>query len=82
MTVELFDDEMFEDEPAPKPPRAERRRARGETLRRILVAIPWIAFAIAITIAGGIVFALAMIAIGVVCLREYETRQRRFGSRQ
>ena len=37
----------------------------------MLVALPWIAFAIAITVAGGIVFAVAMIAIGVVCLREY-----------
>ncbi|MEX2105373.1 MAG: phosphatidate cytidylyltransferase [Solirubrobacterales bacterium] len=75
MTVELFDDEMFEDEPAPppKPPREPRRRRgpSGETARRVLVALPWIAFAIAITVAGGIVFALAMIAIGAVCLHEY-----------
>jgi phosphatidate cytidylyltransferase len=78
MTVELFDDEMFEPEqpPAAKPPRTGRRRRgprgpRGETVKRVLVALPWIAFAIAITIAGGIAFALAMIAIGLVCLREY-----------
>jgi phosphatidate cytidylyltransferase len=74
MTVELFDDEMFEDEPppAPKPPREPRRRGlRGETAKRVLVALPWIVFAIAITVAGGIVFAIAMIAIGAVCLREY-----------
>jgi phosphatidate cytidylyltransferase len=74
MTVELFDDEMFEDEPPPrpKPPRPpRRRRLRGETPRRVLVALPWIAFAIAITVAGGVVFAAAMIAIGAVCLREY-----------
>jgi phosphatidate cytidylyltransferase len=43
----------------------------GETAKRILFALPWIAFAIAITIAGGIYFALAMIAIGILCLREY-----------
>jgi phosphatidate cytidylyltransferase len=69
---DLFDDEMFEDEPVPvpKPPR-EPRRKRGETAKRVVVALPWIAFAIAIAIAGGIVFAVAMIAIGVVCLREY-----------
>jgi phosphatidate cytidylyltransferase len=77
MTVELFDDEMFEDEPppAPKPPREPRRKRgmRGETAKRVLVALPWIAFAIAIAVAGGVVFALAMIAIGVVCLREYLT---------
>jgi phosphatidate cytidylyltransferase len=73
--TDLFDDEMFEDEPAPapKPPRQPRKKRglRGETAKRVLVALPWIAFAIAIAVAGGIVFALAMIAIGVVCLREY-----------
>ena len=37
----------------------------------MLVALPWIVFAIAITVAGGLVFAAAMVAIGVVCLREY-----------
>lgn len=75
MTVDLFDDEMFEDEPAPapKPPRPPRRKRRssGETAKRVLVALPWIAFAIAIAIAGGLVFAAAMLAIGAVCLREY-----------
>jgi phosphatidate cytidylyltransferase len=74
MTVELFDDEMFEPDPPPqpKPPREpHRRRLSGETAKRVLVALPWIVFAIAITVAGGIVFAAAMIAIGVVCLREY-----------
>ncbi|HEY0319321.1 MAG TPA: phosphatidate cytidylyltransferase [Solirubrobacterales bacterium] len=75
MTVELFDDDSFEPEPPPlpKPPREQRRRRgpRGETLKRVVVALPWIVFAIAITVAGGIVFGLAMILIGVVCLREY-----------
>jgi phosphatidate cytidylyltransferase len=74
MTVELFDDEMFEPDPPPppKPPREPRRRGlNGETAKRVLVALPWIVFAIAITVAGGIVFALAMVAIGVVALREY-----------
>jgi phosphatidate cytidylyltransferase len=72
MTVELFDDEMFEEEPAaaPRPPRQPRRRLRGETAKRVLVALPWIAFAIAIVVAGGVVFAAAMVAIGAVCLRE------------
>lgn len=72
---DLFDD-LFAEEPPPKrPPRPPRRRRRGgptgETAKRILFALPWIAFAIAIIIAGGLVFAIAMIAIGVVCLREY-----------
>lgn len=74
MKIDLFDDEMFEDEPQPpeRPPREpRRRRGSGETAKRILVALPWIAFAIAITVAGGIVFALAMIAIGVVAIREF-----------
>jgi phosphatidate cytidylyltransferase len=43
----------------------------GETTRRILVAVPAIIFAIAIIITPSIVFMLAMIAIGVLCLREY-----------
>jgi phosphatidate cytidylyltransferase len=81
VTVDLFDDEIFEDEPQPprKPPREprqgrrKRRRGDGETAKRIFVALPWIAFAIAITVAGGIVFMLAMIAIGVVALRELDT---------
>jgi len=75
VTVELFDDEMFEDDPPPehKPPREPRRRRGpgGETIKRILVALPWIAFAIAIVVAGGAVFAAAMLAIGAICLREY-----------
>jgi phosphatidate cytidylyltransferase len=78
MVRDLFDEELFADEPPPpeRPPREPRRRQRsgaatGETVRRILFALPWIAFAIAITVAGGVVFALAMIAIGLLCLREY-----------
>jgi phosphatidate cytidylyltransferase len=81
VTVELFDDEMFEDEPEPepKPPRQPRRRRRlsGETAKRVLVVLPWIAFAIAITVAGGIAFAVAMVAIGVLCLREFVTMTAR-----
>ena len=46
---------------------------RGETIKRVLVAIPWIVFAIAITVAGGIAFSLAMIAIGLLCVREFVT---------
>lgn len=70
MVRELFDEEMFTEEspprePPPPPP------DRGETVRRVLVAIPWIVFAIAITVAGGLPFAVALVAIGLVCLREY-----------
>jgi phosphatidate cytidylyltransferase len=74
---DLFDEEMFAEEPPPRqrkrrPPRRPRRtRRRGETLKRVVVAIPWILFAIAIAIAGGIYFAVAMILIGTLCLREF-----------
>jgi phosphatidate cytidylyltransferase len=75
MVRELFDDEMFAEEPPPpeRPPRKPPRRnpLGGETARRILVAIPWIAFAIVIAVLGGPVFAVAMAIIGVLCLREY-----------
>jgi phosphatidate cytidylyltransferase len=74
---DLFDDDLLGSEPAPKrpprPPRRPRRRRRssGETAKRILFALPAIVFAIAITVAGGLVFAIAMVAVGVLCLREY-----------
>jgi phosphatidate cytidylyltransferase len=72
---DLFDDDLFAEEPAPKrqprPPRKRRRNRSGETVKRILVAIPWIIFTIAVTVAGGLVFALAMIGVGILCLREY-----------
>ncbi len=76
MVQDLFDEEMFEDEPPrrERPPREPRRRRNllgGETARRILVSIPWIVFAIAIVVAGGAVFAAAMLVIGLLCLREY-----------
>jgi len=75
--MDLFDDDLFAEE-APPPrreprPRRRRRGLRGETAKRILIAIPWIAFAIVITVAGGLPFAIAMIAIGLVGLREYFT---------
>jgi len=79
--MDLFDDEMFEDEPQQpeRPPREpRRRRGGGETAKRVLVALPWIVFAIAITVAGGVVFALAMVAIGVVALREYAAIAARY----
>jgi len=74
---DLFDDDLLDSEPAPKrPPRPPRRPRRkrsgsGETAKRILFALPAIVFAIAITVAGGLVFAVAMVGVGVLCLREY-----------
>ncbi len=73
--LDLFDEELFADQPPPPKPAPRRRRRRsplgGETAKRILVAIPWIVFAIAIIVAGGLVFAVAMVAIGLLCLFEY-----------
>ena len=77
MVQDLFDDDMFSEEPPPpeRPPREPRRQRNallsGETARRILGAIPWIAFAIAIVVLGGPVFAVAMAGLGLLCLREY-----------
>jgi phosphatidate cytidylyltransferase len=78
-SVDLFGDEIFEDEAPPKPTERERRQRprrggggrRGETVKRILFAIPWIIFAIAITVAGGLVFTVAMAALGIVALHEF-----------
>jgi phosphatidate cytidylyltransferase len=73
--IDLFDDEMFEEEPRQpeRPPREPRKRRRGsgETVKRVLVALPWIVFAIAITVAGGPIFALAMVGLGIVALGEF-----------
>jgi phosphatidate cytidylyltransferase len=79
--MDLFDDEMLETEPPrrQRPPREpRRRRGSGETAKRILVALPWIVFAIAITVAGGPVFALAMVAIGIVAIREFAEMASRY----
>jgi phosphatidate cytidylyltransferase len=77
MVKDFFDDELFESEPAPERPRPSERPSTsrgalsGETAKRLIVAIPWIAFAIAIVVAGGGVFTAAIIAIGLICMREY-----------
>jgi phosphatidate cytidylyltransferase len=74
---DLFDDELLdgpkpEPKRPPRPPRKRRRgRGSGETAKRILFAIPWVIVTIAIAVAGGIVFTLAMIAVSVLCLREF-----------
>jgi phosphatidate cytidylyltransferase len=75
------DDDAFEMEPFAREgdarrseaaaPQRRRRGPRGETVKRILYAIPWIIFAIAITALGGVVFTAAMIFLGFICLREF-----------
>jgi phosphatidate cytidylyltransferase len=55
-----------------QPRRAARRRDSGgsDLARRILVAIPAIAYAIFIIVAGGWVFAVGILVLGLVCLHE------------
>jgi phosphatidate cytidylyltransferase len=49
----------------------------SETGRRVVQALPAIAFAVFIVVEGGIVFALGVVAAGVVCLRELYEMMRR-----
>jgi len=51
------------------PPR-RRRRQRSDLGARLLVAVPAIVFAVYIVVEGGLVFALAVGALGIVCLHE------------
>jgi phosphatidate cytidylyltransferase len=57
--------------------RPRRRGVGGDLGRRVLVAIPAIAYAIAIIVAGGWFFAAGILVLGFVCLHElfrmYET---------
>ena len=61
-----------------RPQRAPARRERGsrgagggsELAARIVVAIPAIAFAITIIVAGGIWFTLGLLALAIICLGE------------
>ena len=58
--------------------RPPRRRDTGSDLgRRIIVAIPAIAFAIAIIYFGGATFALGALALGLVCIHELFTMLER-----
>jgi phosphatidate cytidylyltransferase len=67
-----------------RPPPARRRQSRrGEgrhgfdLFPRVLVAVPAIAFAILIVDAGGMVFALGILALGFICLHElYQMLER------
>ncbi|MDX6607652.1 MAG: phosphatidate cytidylyltransferase [Solirubrobacterales bacterium] len=78
---EPLDDDLLEpeiivrrtgDEEAPKPKRRLRLVPEmSETTSRVVVAIPWIVFAVAIVGAGGAVFAAAMIVLGILGLREF-----------
>ncbi|MBK5110040.1 MAG: phosphatidate cytidylyltransferase [Thermoleophilia bacterium] len=50
----------------------------GETLKRIMVALPWIVVALAIIIAGGPWFAAALVVFGIIGLREFFTMSARY----
>jgi phosphatidate cytidylyltransferase len=50
--------------------RAARRNTGSDLLGRIAVAVPAIVFAIVIVAAGGLVFTIALIALGLICLHE------------
>jgi phosphatidate cytidylyltransferase len=50
--------------------RAERANTRSDLAQRTLVAIPAIAYAIFIVGQGGVVFAVGLIPLGLVCLHE------------
>ncbi len=51
--------------------RPRRRGVGGDLVRRVLVAIPAIAYAIAIIVAGGWIFAAGILLLGFVCLHEF-----------
>jgi phosphatidate cytidylyltransferase len=51
--------------------RPRRRGVGGDLARRALVAIPAIAYAIAIIVAGGWIFAAGILVLGFVCLHEF-----------
>ena len=50
--------------------RRGRRPVGGSTAARVVIALPWIAFAVAIVVAGGWVFALALVGLGLAGLHE------------
>jgi phosphatidate cytidylyltransferase len=56
--------------PAQRRPPRRRRRRRSDLGARIIAALPAIAFAIFITAEGGLVFALGLFVVGMVCMAE------------
>ena len=62
---------------ARRAPRERPRSQRSELAGRILVAIPAALFAIFIVVQGGLVFALGLIALGMLALNELYGLMRR-----
>jgi phosphatidate cytidylyltransferase len=56
--------------PAQRRPPRRCRRGRSDLGARIIAALPAIAFAIFITAEGGLVFALGLFVVGMVCMAE------------
>src|SRR4051812_8823019 len=54
----------------PAPPR-KRRGPGSETVARVVWAVPWILFVVAIVAAGGVVFAIAIAGLACVGLAEF-----------
>jgi phosphatidate cytidylyltransferase len=57
-------------QPRARARRMERRNSSSDLAARIFAAVPAIAFAIVIVWAGGIVWTIGLIALGIVCLHE------------
>src|SRR5690348_10438395 len=55
---------------APDPGPRRRRGPSSETVARVLWAVPWIVFAVAVVAVGGIVFAIAMGALACIGMAE------------
>lgn len=61
-----------EEPPGDEPPFWRRLPlARSETSMRVLVAVPWVLFAVFIVAVGGELFMAAMIGLGILGLREF-----------
>ena len=52
------------------PPQRRRRRGGSDLGRRILWAIPLIAFAVFIVVEGGLIFTLGVLVVGILCMGE------------
>jgi phosphatidate cytidylyltransferase len=71
---EILDAPVEEAEARPEERRSGLRRLvpeMSETTSRVVVAIPWVVFAVAIVAIGEGVFALSMIMLGILGLREF-----------
>ncbi|MGZ5341799.1 MAG: phosphatidate cytidylyltransferase [Solirubrobacterales bacterium] len=78
--VEAF--KPMKEEPAEARPKRRRRLSllgflRSETTRRVLWALPWVLFAIIVVVVGDVLFAAALVALGILGLREFFTMTAR-----